>query len=269
MCFGRKFQFYLIFDCITKLLKPGTKKVGLDDFLLDHVLTIEKFVVTSMPRWNSSFVLNQCKSIKSIECFKSRMDSLEILDTVEELSIKHMTTSMDCFPNVKKLTVFEATRESLQTISRIMTKLEDITIDSGALTGLDVPTLKKVQLRSIDTRIDGNFFVLHNQIEELSFKSEYRDLCNGDIDDTLLEILTRNLLNVKKLEIIGTNFLTSRAFNIIRDNCKNLKNFRMQTADQTITEDNWKCLFDINGLHMYIKREEENNSSVQVVATRV
>lgn len=233
----------------------------LENFLMGHVRTIEKFVVKDI-HWDPSPVLNQCGSLKSLECNGVTMFSLNILPTVEVLS--EVSTEDSCrtwmnrCPNVKKLTVFNPQPGLLQSISRSFMRLQDITIKSSyrvydSVAGLVAPTLKKVRF---DGRgfINTSFFAPHNQIEELVFANDYdmNDL-NDSVNDALLESITSNLVNLRVLEFGPANCLTSRAFTIIRNNCRNLKVFKMETCNPAITEDGWKCLNDINGLQAYIK----------------
>lgn len=216
---------------------------GLDSYLMEHVGSLEKFVVKSV-NWDPSSIVNQCKKLKSLEVFNVELNSLVTQETVEELTLEPATIA-DRFPNVKKLFISRASAATFQTISRSMDKLEDVTVRFGAIAGLAVPTLRKLKLVSLDGAVDANFFVTHKKIEEMIFDNVYH------IDDALLQALTINLSDLKVLKIIGDNHLTSRAFTIIRDNCKSLKVFEMKSWDQKFSRDDWKCLYDISGLQVY------------------
>lgn len=141
-----------------------------------------------------------------------------------------------------------------------MPKLEDISISDSGIEGLNAPTLKKVKLFLFfieELSTQPSFFVLHNQIEELVFgepvRQDYGYYATNRFDDNLLEVITRNLVNLKRLEILGTNRLTSRASEIIRDNCQSLKVFKLITTHPSIVNADVN-LFKIKGLHAYIKR---------------
>lgn len=229
---------------------------GLDDYLMNHVGTIETFKVQNVA-WDPSSILNKCKKLRSIECRNVTMSSLEVLATVEELSFEPPTASIDCFPNVKKLKLSAALPETLETISRSMGKLEDMTIDHVRIAGLHTPNLRKLKLSSLE-EIDGNFFPLHINIKELIIQDV------PIINDSLLVTITSNLLDLAVFKLFGDNHLTSRAFKIIRDNCKSLKVFEMSKWNQKFSKDDWKILFDINGLQVY--NDQKNMSDkAQVV----
>lgn len=216
----------------------------LDNYLMEQTKTLEKLVVKSVA-WDPSTILNQCKMLKSFENFRVEMNSLEIRPTIEELWLEPTSVLRDQFPNVKKLFVCGASSETFQSISTTMNKLEDITIKYGSVVGLEVPRLKKVKLISLDGLIDSNFFVVHKNIQELVFEHVY------NIDDALLESITSNCSKLRVLKIFGDNQLTSRAFHIISGNCHRLKVLEMSKFDQKFTTDDWKCLFEINGLQVF------------------
>lgn len=218
--------------------------VNLETYLLDHVESLEKFVVKNV-RWDPSTVLNQCKHLKSLQCHRVEMNFIEALPTIEELSLEPPVQMMDKFPNVKRLSISRSSPVTYTMITNVMNKLEEIQITFGGLAGLEVTGLKKLKLSSIDGPIDGNFFVVHQKIEELQLVNVY------NVDDALLESIMTNLMNLRVLRILGDNHLTVRAFTIIKENCKKLKIFEMTKWDQKFKRDDWKDLLEINGLQIY------------------
>lgn len=220
---------------------------NLETYLLDHVDSLEKFVVKNV-RWDPSPVLNQCKRLKSLQCHRVEMDYIDVLATVEELSLEPPVQMMDKFPNVKRLFISRSSPVTYQMITNVMNKLEEIEITFGGLAGLEVSGLKKLKLSSIDGNIDESFFVAHHRIEELQLVHVF------NVDDSLLEAITSNLANLKILRILGDNYLTSRAFTIIKENCKNLKIFEMSKWDQKFSREDWKCLLEVNGLQIYTEK---------------
>lgn len=221
--------------------------VCLETYIGDHVGTLEKFVVKSV-NWDPSTILNKCKKLKSLQCHRVEMNYIEVLTTVEELSLEPPVQMMDKFPNVKRLFVCQGSPVTYQMITNVMNKLEDVEIKYGGLEGFEVSGLKKLKLSSIDGAIDGNFFVVHHRIEELHLEYVF------NISDDLLEAITSNLHHLKVLRIRGDNHLTVRAFTIIRNNCKNLKVFEMTKWDQKFRKDDWKCLHDIVGLKVFTEK---------------
>lgn len=215
----------------------------LEAYLSQHVTTLEKLAIKNV-RWDPSTTLNRCVTLKTLNCHRIDMQLLEVLASVEELSMEP-TVMLHRFPNVKKLFVSRCSTESFRTISRSMTKLLDAEVRFGGVAGFEVPSLRKLKLSSLDIAIDPNFFVIHKLIEDLWFE------CVFNITDDLLESITANLTHLKVLRIRGDNHLTARAFSIIKDNCKSLKVFEMAKWDQKFSKDDWNCLYEINGLEVY------------------
>lgn len=219
----------------------------LETYLLEHTSSLEKFVVKNV-QWDPSSVLNECKHLKSLQCHRVKMDYIDVLASVEELSLQPPVQMMDKFPNVRRLLISASSPLIYQMITNVMNKLEEMEITFGGLAGLEVSCLKKLKLKSIDEHIDKNFFIVHHKIEELQLVHVY------NVGDDLLEAITTNLTNLRVLKILGDNFLTSRAFSIIKDNCKNLKIFEMSKWNQKFNESDWKCLNEINGLQIYTEK---------------
>lgn len=180
--------------------------VRLETYLTDHVGTLEKFTLESV-KWDPSAILNQCQKLKFLRTYITGLNSLNVLTTVEKLDVYFgKKISTDRFPNVKKLVLWDGSPEILQSISRKMIKLEEINIGSNTIAGLEVKTLKKVVFEYYDgiDGLDGSFFALNNNIEELVFA---RDSFKN-IDDAFLETITSNLQKMKVLEILDDNKLT-------------------------------------------------------------
>ena len=220
---------------------------NLETYLLDHVSSLEKFVVKNV-QWDPSTVLNQFTCLKYLQCRRMQMDYIDVLATVEELSLDPPVQMLDKFPNVKRLSISRSSPVTYHMITNVMNKLEEIEIQFGELNGLSVPGLKKLKLASIDGSIDRNFFVVHHKIEKLLLDYVF------NIDDGLLESIATNLTKLRHLRINGDNHLTSRAFTIIKENCKSLKIFEMMKWDQKFKREDWKCLLETNGLRVYTEK---------------
>lgn len=219
----------------------------LESYLIEHVESLDKFTIKSV-RWDPSNFLNQSKRLKTLQCHRVEMNYIDVLPSIEELSLEPPIQMMDKFPNVKRLFISRSSPVTFQMITNVMNKLEEMEITYGELTGLEVSGLKKLKLSSLDGTIQANFFVTHHRIEELQL------VYVSNIDDSLLEAITANLTNLRVLRILGDNHLTSRAFTIIKNNCKKLKVFEMTKWDQKFKREDWKCLLEINGLQVYTEK---------------
>lgn len=219
----------------------------LEGFLMEHVGTLEKFVVKNV-EWDPSTILNRCAKLKTLQGHRVKMESIEVAAGVEELSLEPPIRAMDKFPNVKRLFIGRSSPEVNQIITSAMGKVEELEVKFCSIAAIEMPTLKKLKLTSVDGAVPANFFTTHNQIEELSFLWIY------NIDDALLEAITTRLSNLRVLRILGDNQLTARAFAIIRDNGKRLKVLEMSKWVQKFQIDDWRCLHQINGLEIYTEK---------------
>jgi F-box-like len=220
---------------------------GLEVYLAEHVTTLEKFTVKSL-NWDPSSTLNHCVNLKTLQGHRTEMNFLGSLLSVEELSIEQPIRTMSSFPNTKRLFLSRSSPEANQVVSASMLKLEELGVQFGGLAGISIPTLKKLKLSSVDGVIGNEFFTINNKIADLAFENVF------NIDDSLLTNVVTSLSNLKILRILGDNHLTSRAFTIIKENCKNLKVFEMNKWDQKFTNEDWKCLYDIKGLEIYTEK---------------
>lgn len=219
---------------------------NLESYLAEHAESLEKLVIRDMPRWNPTTTISQCRSLKSLEIKLTEVENIEELPSVEELLLDPATPALASkFPNTKRLFISQGSPEVCHAVSSSMTKLEDIEIKFGGLAGLEVPSLKKLKLSSLDGPISEAFFTTHKKIEELQFFHVF------NIDDALLEAITTNLSNLRVLKITGDCHLTSRAFTIISDHCKNLETFEMAKWNQKFKQDDWKCLNNLESLKVY------------------
>lgn len=219
----------------------------LDNYLCNHFSSLEKLVVKNV-RWDPSTTANQCANLKSFQCERVEVNSLSVLPSVTEVSIKPAFGILDKFPGVRKLNVCLTVPETFQIISRTMRHLEQVEITFGGVAGLEAPAVKKLKLSSIDSPITGGFFAVHNQIEDLTLSNIFT------VDDSLLESVTSHLASLRVLRILGDNHLTARAFSIIKDNCHELKVFEMTKWDQKFRKESWSCLYQMNGLKIFTEK---------------
>ena len=126
-----------------------------------------------------------------------------------------------------------------------MTKLEELEVKFGGLAGINVPSIKKLKLISVDAEIDPNFFVIHRNIEELVLENVF------NITNQLLEVITTNLKHLRVLRILGDNRLTAEAFPSIAKNCTRLRVLEMTTWIQKFRKSDWECLHNLTGLAIY------------------
>lgn len=218
----------------------------LESFLMEHVESLEKFVVKEV-RWDPSIVLNACARLKSFQNHDVEMGSINVLPSIEDVSFEPPVQEMHKFPNVKRLNLSRTTPEANRAVTESMTKLEELEMKFGVVDEISIPNLKRLKLSSLDGPIDPAFFSVHDKIEELFLNHVF------NIDDALLGSITSNLKNLKLMRILGDNHLTLRAFSIIKENCKSLKTLEMAKWDQKFKRDDWKCLYDIVGLQVYVE----------------
>lgn len=221
----------------------------LDMYLQGHVASLE-FLSAHDLNWNPANIVGQCTNLKKFSCHQDEVFEINsTLSSIEEFSFKARRAALlENFPNVKKMNILQSSPETFQAISRSMTQLEELQVKFGGLNGLEAPTLKKLILQSLDSNVDTDpsFFVTHHNIEELIFYHTY------NINDDLLEAITTNLKNLKVLKVIGDNKMTSHAFKIIANNCKQLKIFEMKFWDQKFQKDDWIGLHEVAGLKVYV-----------------
>lgn len=221
----------------------------LDIYLQDHAASLEFLSVHDL-NWNPANIVSQCTSLKKFSCHQDETFEINApLTSIEELSLKARRPAfLEKFPSVKKMNILQSSPETFRAISRSMTHLEELQVKFGGLVGLEAPTLKKLILQSLDSDVDTDpsFFATHHNIEELIFFHTY------NINDDLLEAITKNLKSLKILKIIGDNKMTARAFKIIAENCKQLKIFEMKFWDQKFQKDDWIGLHEIAGLKVFV-----------------
>lgn len=218
----------------------------LESFLSQHAHTMEKFVVKDV-RWDPSNFLNECVCLKTLHVHQVELNSIGVLPSVEEGSFEPPLEKLSNFPNVKRLFLCQSTPVKNQEVSRSMSKLDELELKFGGVDGIEIPSLRKLTLTSLDGSTDPNFFRVHNKIEELVLLHVYH------IDDALLKSIASNLVALRVLRIIGDNFLTSQAFQIIKENCKSLKILEMTKWIQKFNKDDWCCLYDIKGLNVFVE----------------
>lgn len=221
---------------------------GLDAYLAEHVTTLEKFTIKGIQRWDPSSILNHCINLKQLNCLHTEINFAGKLASIKELSMEPPIRTMDSFPNVKRLFLARSSPEVNQVVSLSMQNLEELEVKFSVIEGVYLPTLRKLKLSSVDGAIANNFFVVHNKTEDLALENCF------NVNDALLDTITTKLSDLKVLRILGDNQLTSRAFAIIKDNCKSLKIFEMTKWDQKFKNEDWRCLYQINGLKIFSEK---------------
>jgi hypothetical protein len=218
----------------------------LEGFLADHTDTLEKLNVTRISSWDSSNVIKSCKKLKSLTLHETQLNGInDTILSIEELSIKLPMQNITMFPNVKKLYVENSNAAANQSLSQAMQRVTDLTIKFSPATGILHPRVTKLEIMNVD-QLEPVFFIQHNKLENLVLRNIFQ------LDDNILQAIAENSGNsLKVLRIFGLNNLTVRAFDIIKENCKSLEIFETATWTQQFKNDEWKCLYDINGLKIY------------------
>ena len=231
--------------------------IYLENFLLSQCLSLEELYIDKMPEVEYSLILNKCMKLKKLHIKPSDLilNSLETI-AIQELILdaeddpNNLNEIVSKFPNVVTLHLKSCEdRTVLKKISETMLNLKSIRIDDGVVESLLLKKLKKVSIGGVDTVLPAftKFFMDNNTIEELYLEVD------GNFSDNILEIITKNLPQLKVLSIKNDCLLTKAAFELIQSNCPKLKTFEMQYWNQKFTKDDMMALFEMKGLSFYCK----------------
>ncbi|CRK86174.1 CLUMA_CG000193, isoform A [Clunio marinus] len=221
----------------------------LDIFLQHHVETLEKLIFKKII-WDPSTILGKCVNLDYLHIQDVGIpvrQNFNNLCSIKTLLLENATINVENFSNVKFLHLTRTTPELNAICSKVMTNLLNVSFKSGDISGFKHSELNSVTLMSLDNRIQSQFFHENPKIECLTISDVYT------IDDNLLSEIMKNLTKLKTLKIFGDNLLTSKAFNIIRDNGKSLKVFEMKKWNQKFKKTDWNCLYEITGLAIYVE----------------
>lgn len=230
--------------------------IYLENFLLSQCSSLEELYIDKMPEVEYSSILNKCVNLKKLNIKPSglNLNSLEtiriqelILDAGESPNLNKIVSK---FPSVLTLCLNSCHESTvLTTISKTMLDLNSISIDDGVVENLIMKKIKKVLMRSVNTASPAfiKFFIDNNTIEVLFLEVD------GNFSDNLLEVITKNLEQLKVLSIKNDCLLTKAAFAIIQSNCPKLKTFEMQYWNQKFNKDDMVALFEMKGLSFYCK----------------
>jgi F-box-like len=221
--------------------------IYLETYLSEHFDTLERLTVERSP-WDPSIVVEQCPNLKYIELSEDVVANniQKALTSVEELSIKLPLETLDKFPNVRKLSIEEASAEDNQAITANMSKVKNLSVRYGTLANLHLENVIKLKICSVNP-IEPEFFQHYTKVENLELTNCYT------LHDAVLESVAQNLKNLKVLRIHGMNDLTENAFEILKS-LKMLKILEMSTWSQG-HDGKWKTLEkEINGLQVYVEK---------------
>ena len=231
--------------------------IYLENFLLSQCSSLEELYVDKMPEVEYSAILNKCVNLRKLNIKPAglNVNSLEtirikelILDAGE--SPNNLNEIVSKFPSVLTLCLKSCHDCTvLTTISKTMLDLNSISIDNGVVDNLILKNIKKVLMRSVTTTSPAftKFFIDNNTIEVLFLEVD------GNFSDDMLEVITKNLVELKILSIKNDCLLTKAAFEIIQSNCPKLKTFEMQYWNQKFNKDDMMALFEMKGLSFYCK----------------
>ncbi|CAG9801501.1 unnamed protein product [Chironomus riparius] len=220
--------------------------IYLETYLNDHVDSLEKLSFRDLRSWDPSVIVKACNNLKRLEILEdmSINDIDSDITSVKELSVENPSLSITKFTNLKKLFMQNATAEVNRAI--IGSNIENLTVRFGTVEGIQCEKLTKLRLMNIDGPLTEEFFRNHPKIVDLKLENHFL------LTDALLETIVRYLQNLKVLTIYGMNDLSSRAFEIIKTHCKNLKVLDTKIWSQRYKIADWKCLFESNnGIEIY------------------
>lgn len=217
----------------------------LESFLADHLDTLETLTVDRVSSWDCSNVIKSCHRLKKLKLFETILNDLEeTLPAVVDLSLQFPLEKIDKFPNVTKLHAENVTAEINGHLSAVMKKITNLSLKFGTLREIDMENVIVLNLMNIND-ITSEFFDRHNKIENLVLRNTFH------LNDEILKSICEKLKKLKILKIFGLNELTDNALNIIKDHCKELKILEMTSWSQRFKNEEWKCLYVINGLQIY------------------
>lgn len=147
------------------------RTVYLKTFLELHANTLKIFKIGSVELCDFSDVLNQSTRLERFSIYDVKLNYLEQLSTVEELTItgeKFDVKILMKLPSVKRLILKDVWSEKvLKIISEYLNELEAVTIYGGSMNGLKLPKVKRMSLISVDS-IPNNFFEETCELTSLS-----------------------------------------------------------------------------------------------------
>lgn len=228
-----------------------------ENFLLSQCSSLEELYIDKMPEVDYASILNKCVNLKKLH-IKPASLTLNSLETIriQELTLdagespENLHEIVNKFPNVLTLCLKSCYDSTvLTTISKTMLDLNSISIDGGAVENLNLKKIKKVLMQCVNTSSSSfiQFFIDNNTVEVLFLEVD------GNFSDSILEVITKNLTQLKILSIKNDCLLTKAAFEIIQTNCPNLKTFEMQYWNQKFNKDDMAALFEMKGLSFYCK----------------
>lgn len=225
---------------------------NVESFLAEHSETIETFSVSDIHRWDPSAAIVKFKKLKSLEISNDmKVDYLTEMPSVEILiwNRSNPSNAIRNFPYLRKLKIDllgeERADDTITIITQTMNKLEELELMYCPVEQLNLPELKKLRLDAC-TGITPRFFEQHTKIEDLTLRFY-------ELNDEILTSVVRNCKNLKVLTITDNNHLSGNSYQIIGENCKNLKIFNAKHWVQMHKNDEWKNLLQINGLQIFIK----------------
>lgn len=220
--------------------------VHLKSFIEGQVETLKHFEAYKVDQCDLSAVLNQMKQLKRLKVSDILLNYLESLPTVETLEVIGSRVNDAIYektPNVRHLKLkWVKKRESLHKVDRCMNNLESLEVTEGAIDGLLVPTLRRLELRCAADQCPG-FFTLNRDIEQLKLEN-----CSF-VNDEYIEAIAKNCPLLIALTITGCGKFTNKSLSLIGESCSSLKMIRIDGARERL---NWQLLPMRKELNVFI-----------------
>lgn len=224
------------------------KTVHLKRFVEAHIDSLTHFEMNDCCSCDFSLEVNQMRNLKSLKVSDVSMNYLELLPSVEELSLASNTipeTFFENLPNLKSLELKRVNKKKILLMITELTTLESLEVKEGIIDELLLPSLRKLSLFNIRD-CPPTFFGFQFNVEEL-----YLEDCRF-VDDETIDDIVSCLTKLKSLVVIATKKnccgITNNGLATIRDRCESLKLLRISGAS---TQLDWKILENKN-MQIYI-----------------
>lgn len=222
------------------------RTVHLKSFMENQTETLQKVEICDVESCDFSTVLNRLGQLKSIIVSNTNLHYLEVLPTVEALSIEgHKIDGnlLDHMPCIQQLHLkFVRNRKMLENISQNMKELESVFVTDGTIEGMRASSMKILSLVCVDNCPD-DFWANNNKIEILIIEN-CAFICENSIEKIL-----KTLKSLRSLSLLNQISITNKCLLTIRDNCVNLQMVMLRGVNKDL---DWKLVEDTRKIKIYI-----------------
>lgn len=223
------------------------KTIYLKTFAENQAKLLEKLRIHDVELCDFSSVVNQTKKLKVLEISNVSLNFLDVVQTIEELLItgnKFSTELCGKFPHVKKLKLTHVkNKEVLNKLSMNLKEIECLEIVEGSIEGLEMPTLRKLTLKSV-IQIPVRFFGVHSEVEILQLEN-----CTN-CNDEIVEEIARNLKSLKSMTIFGSEKISDESLKTLKQFSTKLEVIKIKGTKEKL---NWNIFEKQRNIKIYIE----------------